>query len=70
MSDKAPAAPTVTHSDRLVFRDDLVTSLGVGKEALRRWIKAGKLPKPDVAITRRTMAWKLSTLQAAGIGLL
>lgn len=56
-------------TDRLIFREDLVTTLGVGKEALRRWIKAGKLPKPDVAITRRTMAWKLSTLQAAGIGL-
>lgn len=55
--------------DRLVFRDDLMKTFDVGNEALRRWIKAGKLPKPDVAITRRTMAWRLSTLQAAGIGL-
>ena len=61
--------PQPPAADRLVFRDDLGATLGVGSEALRRWIKAGKLPKPDVAITRRTMAWKLSTLQAAGIGL-
>ena len=69
MSDTTHSTPPEQPSDRLVFREDLVTALGVGKEALRRWIKAGKLPKPDVAITRRTMAWKLSTLQAAGIGL-
>lgn len=70
MADTTPTTPNPKPTDRLVFRDDLMTSLGVGQEALRRWIKAGKLPKPDVAITRRTMAWKLSTLQAAGIGLL
>lgn len=68
--EQSPAVSPRSPTDRLVFREDLVTTLGVGNEALRRWIKAGKLPKPDVAITRRTMAWKLSTLQAAGIGLL
>jgi len=43
--------------------------LGVGSEALRRWLKAGKLPPPDVAISRKTMGWRLSTLQKSGIGL-
>lgn len=69
MADNTAPNQAQAAADRLVFRDDLVTELGVGKEALRRWIKAGKLPKPDVAITQRTMAWKLSTLKAAGIGL-
>lgn len=56
--------------DRIIFRDDLCVLLQVGSEAIRRWIKSGKLPKPDVAITRRTLGWRLSTLNAAGIRLL
>lgn len=60
-----------TQEDRVIFRDDLRKMLNnVGSECIRRWIKSGKLPQPDVAITRQTMAWKLSTLRAAGIGLL
>jgi predicted site-specific integrase-resolvase len=55
--------------DRVIYRTDLCKMLGVGSEALRRWLKAGKLPPPDVAISRKTMGWKLSTLQNAGIGL-
>jgi predicted site-specific integrase-resolvase len=55
--------------DRVIYRTDLCKMLGVGSEALRRWLKAGKLPPPDVAISRKTMGWKLSTLNAAGIGL-
>jgi hypothetical protein len=42
---------------------------GVGSEAVRRWIKAKKIPPPDVAISQKTMGWRLSTLRAAGIGL-
>lgn len=55
--------------DRVIYRTDLCKMLGVGSEALRRWLKAGKLPPPDVAISRKTMGWRLSTLHAAGIGL-
>lgn len=56
--------------DRVIFRAELCKMLNVGTEAIRRWIKSGKLPKPDVAISRRTLGWKLSTLQAADIGLI
>lgn len=59
-----------TQEDRVIFRAELCKLLNVGTECVRRWIKSGKIPKPDVAITCRTMAWKLSTLHAAGIGLL
>lgn len=55
--------------DRVIYRADLCKQLGVGSEALRRWLKAGKIPKPDVAISQKTMGWRISTLRAAGIGL-
>jgi hypothetical protein len=57
-------------SDRIIFRADLQAQLKVGSEAIRRWIRDGKLPTPDVNISLRTRAWRLSTLQAAGINLL
>ena len=57
-------------TDRLVSRADLCQTLSVGQEAIRRWIKSGKLPKPDVALSRKTLMWKLSTLHAAGIGII
>lgn len=56
--------------DRLVLRSDLTKALSVTSETLRVWLKSGKLPKPDVALSRRTMGWRLSTLQSAGIRLL
>lgn len=65
-----PPAPTAAPDDRLVWRAEICEKMNVGSEAVRRWIKDGKLPRPDVSITRRTKCWKLSTLRAAGIGLL
>lgn len=43
-----------TQEDRVIFRAELCKLLNVGTECVRRWIKSGKL----------------STLHAAGIGLL
>lgn len=57
-------------ADRIIYRRELCTLTGVGSEAIRRWIKAKKLPPPDIAISQKTMGWRLSTLRAAGIGLL
>lgn len=55
-------------TDRVIYRQELYTMLnGICANTMRRWIKSGKLPKPDVALTRRTMGWKLSTLHRAGI---
>ena len=60
-----------TPDDRLVTRADLRKLLGdVSSETLRRWRKADKLPAPDVQLSRRTEAWRLSTLRAAGLNLL
>jgi predicted DNA-binding transcriptional regulator AlpA len=62
-----PAAASTP--DRVIYRADLPGLFGVSSETVRRWIKAGRLPKPDIAITQRTVGWRLSTLQAAGIGI-
>ena len=63
------ATPLAAPHDRLVFRADLLQTLRVCNMTLHRWMKAGTLPRPDVAITRQTYAWKASTLLAAGIDL-
>ena len=55
--------------DRVIYRTDLCKMLGVGSEALRRWMKAGKLPPPDVAISQKTLGWRMSTLRDHGIRL-
>jgi len=56
-------------TDMIVWRPDLHRLCNVCSETVRRWIKSGLLPAPDVAITRQTMGWKISTLEKAGIHL-
>lgn len=58
-----------TNPNRVIYRADLPELFGVTSETIRRWMKAGKLPTPDVRITQRTVGWRVSTLQAAGIGI-
>ena len=65
MSDTNTQPPEV--EDRVIWRADLYEKLGVGSEAIRRWMKSGKLPPPDVDISQKTRGWRLSTLHAAGI---
>jgi hypothetical protein len=56
--------------DRVLWRRDLRLALdGVTDETVRRWIKQGKLPKPDIDLSLRTRGWRLSTLRRAGIKL-
>lgn len=55
--------------DRLIMRGELHDELGVTSETVRRWMRDGKLPKPDVDLSLRTRGWKLSTLRAAGLNL-
>lgn len=60
---------TTDPSDRVIWRSDLQRECRVSSETIRRWINSGRLPPPDIPITRRTMGWRLSTLRAAGINL-
>jgi len=67
------SSDTTTESaqlDRILWPADLRKALRISPDTLARWRKAGKLPPPDVALTRRTTGWRLSTLRAAGINLL
>lgn len=56
--------------DRIIYRQDLYKMLGVTSETLRKWLKDNRLPPADIAISRRTVGWRLSTLHAAGIRLI
>lgn len=56
-------------TNRVIYRKELQVMLGVTSETIRRWRKEGKIPAPDVAISRRTVGWRLSTLNSYGIGL-
>jgi predicted DNA-binding transcriptional regulator AlpA len=45
---------------------------GISVPTLRRWIKLGRFPKPDITVARRNK-WKASTIDAfeaapAGVG--
>lgn len=63
------AAQEQSPVDRVIWRRDLTEMMGVSGETVRRWMNAGKLPRPDVNLSRRTSGWKLSTLRLAGIDL-
>ena len=56
-------------NDKVIWRHDLQSMMSVSGETVRRWIKQGRLPKPDVAMSFKTMGWKMSTLQNSGINL-
>lgn len=58
-----------TTEDPIYTRSSIMERLGVSRETIRQWIKAKKLPPPDVAISRKTTGWKRSTLAAAGVNL-
>lgn len=62
--------PTPSHlKDPVIWRSDLQTKMGVTSNTVRRWILSGKLPPPDINISRRTKGWRLETLREAGIRL-
>lgn len=58
-----------TTEDPIYTRASIMERLGVSRETIRQWIKAKKLPPPDVALSRKTTGWKRSTLAAAGVNL-
>ena len=57
------------HDDPIMTRADIAARLDVSRETVRKWIKAKRLPEPDVALSRKTVGWKRSTLAAAGVNL-
>jgi predicted DNA-binding transcriptional regulator AlpA len=55
--------------DRVIFRPELMKTMNVTSETIRRWMIARRLPAPDVAMSHKTLGWRLSTLRNAGINL-
>lgn len=68
MADDTAAAEQPAE-DRTIYRPELQRMLGRSSETMRKWLKAGKLPEPDIALTPKTMGWRLSTLRKHGINL-
>lgn len=59
----------MTEPDKVIWRHDLQALLSVTSNTMRRWMKSGKLPTPDVEMSRKTLGWRASTLRANGINL-
>jgi len=55
--------------DRVIWRPQLQEMMGVTSETVRRWMRGKQLPAPDVAMSRKTIGWRLSTLRSAGINI-
>lgn len=64
------STPQTKVEDKMLMRADLCKALSVSPETLRRWIKAGTIPTPDINLSLKTQAWRKSSLLAAGIGIL
>jgi hypothetical protein len=54
-------------NEMIIKRSDLPRLLNVSSDTVRKYIKSGKLPSYDVALSRKTSGWKRSTLVAAGV---
>jgi len=59
----------INEEDRVIFRPEMQELMHVTSESIRRWMRAGRLPKPDVAMSRKTLGWRVSTLRNAGINI-
>ena len=55
--------------EAVIYRQELYKKMGVTSHTLCQWIKKGKIPPADITITRRTVAWRISTLKEAGINI-
>lgn len=55
--------------DRVIWRPQLQQMMGVTSETIRRWMRDHRLPEPDVAMSRKTLGWRVSTLRAHGVNL-
>lgn len=60
---------TITEQDRVIWRPDLQKTMNVSSETIRRYMRDGKIPTPDVAMSQKKLGWRLSTLRAAGINI-
>ena len=69
MTENTELRQDVRSQDRLILRCELPKLLNVHTETVRKWLKAGLLPTPDVNLSQKTRGWWASTLTKAGINL-
>lgn len=53
--------------DPILTRRDLQRKFEVTGDTLTRWIRQKRIPRPDIAPTRKAQQWRTSTLRAAGV---
>lgn len=70
MTEAPAAADAVQQPDRVIYRAELCAILGVQTDTITRYLRLGKLPRPDVSLSLRTFGWRASTLRQAGVGVL
>ncbi len=59
----------LTSDDQIIWRPDFTKKMGVTTNTVRRWIKEGKVPPPDIDLSLKTQGWLTSTLHKAGINI-
>jgi predicted DNA-binding transcriptional regulator AlpA len=69
MEKNKMGSTNLTSNDRVIWRRELMGLLDVTSETVRRWLKDGRLPLPDVNLSQKTRGWRLSTLRKHGIRL-
>lgn len=57
MTPRAPMTP-------LLSRSDLLSLLGISSSTLDRWIKDGRIPKPDYRFGPRSPRWSQEALSS------
>ncbi|MCO5121293.1 MAG: helix-turn-helix domain-containing protein [Burkholderiaceae bacterium] len=51
----------------MISREQLRAALGVHPNTISKWLASGRLPRPDVQVTRKSAYWRPETLEKAGI---
>ena len=52
--------------DRVIFREEVARLFNIQSDTVGKWIRERRLPKPDVAVSRKRQGWNASTLRALG----
>ncbi|GAB2940628.1 hypothetical protein GCM10027182_05390 [Aquaspirillum soli] len=59
----------LTSDDEIIWRTDFTKKMGVTTNTVRRWIRDGKVPPPDIDLSLKIQGWRTSTLHKAGINI-
>lgn len=52
--------------DRVVYREELARIAEVQSDTIGKWIREHRIPRPEVAVSRKRQGWHASTLRALG----